>query len=289
MSTLEAIDDYKPGGFHPVHLGDIFNDRYAVEHKLGHGGSSVVWLARDLQTNSCVALKILRADATVEMQQSDNLFLRHLNMAASPQSGWRSYLPAFLRQNGTAPASLFPRIIQDFMIHGPNGDHLCVVMEALGASLNMMLEFAEAADGGPLRSRLPLAARMTVAFQIAKGVAHLHDKGIVHGGKTPYLSLGLRRFTAHFISLDLHPNNIVFVLPGIESWTPDEVIAYLGKPIILEQEYWAGESRRGGEPVDEEGGVPRYLVFSPSDSDFWDLCIEKPDMPAIKIVCVVRD
>jgi serine/threonine-protein kinase SRPK3 len=277
VSIAEDIEDYKPGGFHPVHLGDIFNDRYAVEHKLGYGGSSVVWLARDLLTSSCVALKILMADATVEMQQSDLMFLRHLNTAASPQSGWRSYLPAFFRQNnGTAPASLFPRIIQDFMIHGPNGDHLCVVMEALGASLDMMLEFAD--DGGPRRARLPLAARMTVAFQIAKGVAHLHDKGIVHGGKTSYLNLGLRRFTAHFISLDLHPNNIVFVLPGIESWTPDEVIAYLGKPIRWEE-----------EPVDGEGGAPRYIVRSPRDSVFWDLCIEKPDMPAIKIAFVVRD
>jgi serine/threonine-protein kinase SRPK3 len=275
-SIAEGIKDYKPGGFHPVHLGDVLNDRYIVEHKLGYGGFSVVWLARDLQTSSCVALKLLRADATVEVQQSDLLFLRHLH-TVPPPSGWRGYLPAFLRQNnGAVPASLFPRIIQDFMIHGPNGDHLCVVMEALGASLNMMLDFAEVSE--PRQSRLPLAARMTVAFQIAKGVAHLHDKGIVHGGKTPYLNLGLRRFTAHFISLDLHPSNILFALPGIESWTPEEVIAYLGKPIKWEE-----------EPVDGEGGAPQYIVLSPRPSVFWDLCIEKPDMPAIKIACVARD
>jgi serine/threonine-protein kinase SRPK3 len=280
-STAEHMKDYKPGGYHPVHLGDVFDDRYVVEHKLGHGGSSVVWLARDLQTSSCVALKILRADATVEMQQSDLLFLRHLNKAAPPQSGWRSYLPAFLRQNkGTAPASLFPRIIHDFMIHGPNGDHLCVVMDALGASLNLMLEFAD--DGGPRQGRLPLAARMAVAFQIAKGVAHLHDQGIVHGGKKSCLNLGLPMQGSLLTSslyLDLHPSNILFTLPGIESWTPEEVTAYLGKPRKWEEERVDGE----------EGGAPRYLVRSPRPSLLWDLCIEKPDMPTIKIACVTSD
>ena len=39
---------YRPGGFHPVHLGDTFKEgRYRVIHKLGHGGFSTIWLARD--------------------------------------------------------------------------------------------------------------------------------------------------------------------------------------------------------------------------------------------------
>jgi len=39
---------YRPGGFHPVKLGDTFKDgRYKVYHKLGWGGFSTVWLARD--------------------------------------------------------------------------------------------------------------------------------------------------------------------------------------------------------------------------------------------------
>lgn len=40
---------YRPGGFHPVYIGDIFNDRYKVLNKIGYGLYSTVWLVKDLQ------------------------------------------------------------------------------------------------------------------------------------------------------------------------------------------------------------------------------------------------
>lgn len=55
----EPIERYRTGGYLPVHLGDIFNDRYKVMHKLGWGGYSTVWLARDLKyvtVKACCAL-----------------------------------------------------------------------------------------------------------------------------------------------------------------------------------------------------------------------------------------
>lgn len=46
----EWVEDYRPGGYHPVHLGDVFNDdQYKVIRKLGEGSYSTVWLARDLK------------------------------------------------------------------------------------------------------------------------------------------------------------------------------------------------------------------------------------------------
>lgn len=49
-SPCEWIEDYRPGGYHPVHLGDVFNDgQYRVIRKLGDGAYSTVWLARDLE------------------------------------------------------------------------------------------------------------------------------------------------------------------------------------------------------------------------------------------------
>lgn len=52
----ESLVRYKPGGFHPVNLGDTFRDgRYTIRHKLGYGGYATVWLARD-QDTQCVAL-----------------------------------------------------------------------------------------------------------------------------------------------------------------------------------------------------------------------------------------
>lgn len=44
----EDIGLYKPGGYHPVSLGDCFRDgRYIIHHKLGWGGFATVWLAKD--------------------------------------------------------------------------------------------------------------------------------------------------------------------------------------------------------------------------------------------------
>ena len=43
----EPLKDYMPGGYHPVALGDIFQDRYKIVRKLGWGGYSTVWLAYD--------------------------------------------------------------------------------------------------------------------------------------------------------------------------------------------------------------------------------------------------
>ena len=43
----EDLHRYCLGGYHPVHLGDFFNDRYTVVRKLGYGQYSTVWLARD--------------------------------------------------------------------------------------------------------------------------------------------------------------------------------------------------------------------------------------------------
>ena len=48
LYTRERFSGYRPGGFHPVCLGDTLkDDRYKIYHKLGFGGFSTVWLAND--------------------------------------------------------------------------------------------------------------------------------------------------------------------------------------------------------------------------------------------------
>jgi len=47
----EPLHRYKKGGYHPIHLGDrLSNGRYKVLHKLGWGGYSTVWAARDIRS-----------------------------------------------------------------------------------------------------------------------------------------------------------------------------------------------------------------------------------------------
>ena len=67
--SVEDITRYRPGGYHPVQLGDCFStlltdsasslsllpaSRYRVLHKLGHGSYATIWLARDLLPPGCV-------------------------------------------------------------------------------------------------------------------------------------------------------------------------------------------------------------------------------------------
>lgn len=61
QSEDEGIPDYKIGGYHPVHLGEVMNDRYIIVQKLGWGHFSTVWLARDRKHDTYVALKVQKS------------------------------------------------------------------------------------------------------------------------------------------------------------------------------------------------------------------------------------
>jgi len=44
----EWLEAYRPGGLHPIHLGDtLCQERYKIIRKLGYGSFSTVWLAHD--------------------------------------------------------------------------------------------------------------------------------------------------------------------------------------------------------------------------------------------------
>lgn len=46
----EDFSRYCTGGYHPVRIGDVFNNgKYKIVRKLGYGIYSTVWLARDLR------------------------------------------------------------------------------------------------------------------------------------------------------------------------------------------------------------------------------------------------
>ncbi|KAK9429958.1 hypothetical protein V1505DRAFT_139879 [Lipomyces doorenjongii] len=58
--VVEAVEENRPGGYHPVHLHDLFNQRYQIMGKLAYGQFSTVWLASDQKLQRHVALKYLR-------------------------------------------------------------------------------------------------------------------------------------------------------------------------------------------------------------------------------------
>jgi serine/threonine protein kinase len=67
---LEKFENYADGGYHSTVVGDHFyNGRYEVVHKLGFGGYSAIWLARDKRVQRYVSLKILVASESSKSRQ----------------------------------------------------------------------------------------------------------------------------------------------------------------------------------------------------------------------------
>jgi len=60
-SEDEGVQDYKIGGYHPVHIGESVNGRYVIIQKIGWGHFSTVWLAKDFKFDTYVALKIQKS------------------------------------------------------------------------------------------------------------------------------------------------------------------------------------------------------------------------------------
>lgn len=60
-SEDEGMADYKFGGYHCMHVGEVLINRYVIIQKLGWGHFSTVWLSKDLKYNTYVALKIQRS------------------------------------------------------------------------------------------------------------------------------------------------------------------------------------------------------------------------------------
>ncbi|RMD43723.1 hypothetical protein DV735_g1464, partial [Chaetothyriales sp. CBS 134920] len=108
--VVENVEEYQPGGFHPVHLGDIFVDRYQVTGKLGFGQFSTVWMAVDLWGGREVALKIIKAKSSMGNHELD--IMRTLS-----KEGMR---------NGSGEHVV--DLLDHFRHTGPNGTHLCLVL-----------------------------------------------------------------------------------------------------------------------------------------------------------------
>jgi len=172
LDSIEDIELYRPGGLHPVSIGDVFADgRYKILHKLGYGGSSTVWLARDQRPQSSasdtlVALKILSAaeSSRPKGEIADLIVPATLYAFASAYHN-----PA--RHNILA-------VMDHFKMHGPNGTHLCIISRFAGPSLLSMSKL-----GWSKRLRGDLARK--VAKQVATVVELMHFTGFVHGGPSP--------------------------------------------------------------------------------------------------------
>jgi len=113
--------------------------------------------------NRFVALKILRADSTsVKNQPKEADVLQHIAQA-NPQHPGHSHIV---------------QILDSFVHKGPNGEHSCIVFEALGQSV---LSFQKSSE----RGQLPLDVVRTIARQLLLALDYIHSCcNLIHTGNT---------------------------------------------------------------------------------------------------------
>lgn len=156
ISDVESLDDYIPGGYHPIMIGDVFRDRYRVVDKLGSGGFSTVWLARDTKLSCYVAVKV----GIVKSPRRETAILRDLA------------IPLPVPPLASLGRSSIPIALDEFEVKGPNGTHPCYTMALAQCDLRtasysqlFSIDVARALCGG-----------------VALAVAYLHARGYAHGG-----------------------------------------------------------------------------------------------------------
>ncbi|CZR46058.1 uncharacterized protein FPRO_11505 [Fusarium proliferatum ET1] len=111
--TCEPLDRYEEGLYLPICIGEVIADRYRIEHKLGYGGFSTVWMAHDMDRGKDVALKIMTANFGGEREF---LMQNEIINCVSDTSRLLIYQDAFLLPG----AGRNPHRVLVFPLKGPN-------------------------------------------------------------------------------------------------------------------------------------------------------------------------
>ncbi|KAK0228692.1 kinase-like domain-containing protein [Armillaria fumosa] len=220
LDEVEDVEEYRPGGFHPMSIGDVFADgRYRLIHKLGFGGSSTIWLARDRhkQPDRLVTLKAMRADAS----------------SKAPNELPDLAVPKMLQADPRCSSCGLQVVEDHFVVEGPNGSHRFLIYPFAGPSV-LAVSDCPGRVSGSRRLRADLARN--VAKQTATAVHHMHRAGFVHG--------------------DITTSNILFrVSERILEWSDAEVYAHVGMPETEEVRTRDGQPRGPHAPPELVGAV----------------------------------
>lgn len=222
-ARVEDVGGYVAGGFHPIHLGDRIgpDERFEVHHKLGYSDACTMWLCLDRKNDRRVGVKVFRAEKSTEP---------HPEIEALR-----------LFEGIDRDELLSNRILtmdEHFWIDGPNGHHLCFVMQVLGLSISYGLK------GIGLDTPDLLA---DLCLQAAQCLKYLHDKKICHGGEIPFKSEDCNGGLIN--SLDFRPDHMRLQL-DVDAMSDVKIYDLFGEPKI-----WHLNDSEG-----EDGRRPRYLV-----------------------------
>ncbi|OZJ05250.1 hypothetical protein BZG36_02303 [Bifiguratus adelaidae] len=179
----EDLEDYRRGGYHPVHIGDVFKDgRYRVVRKLGWGHFSTVWLAYDERDHRHVALKVVKSASHYTETAIDEIKLLERVVTANPQAIGRDYIV---------------QLLDSFEHRGPNGTHICMVFEVLGENLLSLIKRYK-------HRGIPVRIVQQITKQVILGLDYMHREcGIIH--------------------TDLKPENVLVCIDDVEAQVRTEL------------------------------------------------------------------
>ncbi|GJJ15713.1 hypothetical protein Clacol_009991 [Clathrus columnatus] len=240
----EWCEMYRPGGFHPVNLGDKFRDgTYTVIRKLGSGSYSTVWLAVDSSIKRYVALKIFTAKASVS--ETELGIIQFLSQKANIDNRSQYIIT----------------LLDTFIHQGPNGTHRCLVFEPMGPSAESLARQLPESRQKPFQTipRFPKSMAKRIFLHTLHGLAFLHENGIVHG--------------------DIQPGNFLFSLNDItnveeDELRQDETIPRSFAPLRRrdgKQDKWSPNNIYLGQPLQQYTPLGSDMKVKLSDlgSAFW--------------------
>ncbi|KAJ4399516.1 hypothetical protein N0V85_006001 [Neurospora sp. IMI 360204] len=234
-SPIESLNDYGPGSFHPVHIGDTLGplsdpSRFRVLHKLGRGGFGTVWLCRDIRDGKPKALKILSGGASKEAaRECPDLKALQLLTQSSPQASQAPQTAEDLLRNHhiALPTEYF------WLPYQPNVTHLCFITPFLGPTLDSFCyRFGHVPD-----------LVKHVCFQLVQAMHFIHQKGLCHG--------------------DFRPDNILFCLnEEVEKLGDEELVAALGGVQVAKLSRTPSDNttKRNKKEKEWPKNLPRYFV-----------------------------